>query len=213
MKERTRAALTVAITSILLGFIGAVFWWQDLQYSLPTPRPEFLDQVPEGTRVRLNPELRFLITESGQPVLLHFFNPKCPCSRFNLDHLRYLVQNYRGSVQVIAVLQGDAREDLLRAFEKLHLGIPAVADQSGAIASSLGVYATPQAVVLDHVGRLFYRGNYNTTRYCTNRQTEFARIALDAVLAGQISPFRSSPLMSVAYGCPLPAKKRRLEQQ
>jgi hypothetical protein len=213
VKERTRTALTLAISAILLGFIGAVFWWQDLQYSLPATRPSWLQQAPEGTRVRLK-EIGVQITESRQPVLLHFFNPKCPCSRFNLDHLRSLTQKYRGSVQVIAILQGDAHEDLLPAFEKLQLGIPAVADPSGKIASELGVYATPQAVVLDRAGRLFYRGNYNTTRYCTNRQTEFARIALDAALAERKSPFLGSPVTSVAYGCPLPANRRRaLERQ
>ncbi len=213
MKERTRTALTLAVTAILLGFIGAVFWWQDLQYSLPTPRPASLYQTPEGTKVQLNPELRAQIRESGLPVLLHFFNPKCPCSRFNLDHLRYLIQKYRGSVQVIAILQGDAHEDLLPSFEKLQIDIPAVADPSGGIALELGVYATPQAVVLDRAGRLFYRGNYNTTRYCTNRQTEFARIALDAALAEWEPPFRGSPVTSVVYGCPLPASRRRLPEQ
>jgi hypothetical protein len=205
-----RIVLTMSTTAALLGFIGAIFWWQDLQYSLPTPRPDFLRQKPIGTLIDLPSAIRERTTEARKPLLLHFFNPNCPCSRFNLDHVRALVKKYRGSVSFVAVLQGDAGERLLPAFNNLKLGIPAIEDAAAKIAGELGVYATPQAVIVDHAGQLFYRGNYNTNRYCTNRQTEFARLALDAALAGEEPP-DTPTAASVAYGCPLPANSSRLQ--
>ena len=87
------------------------------------------------------------------------------------------------------------------AFGALGLDVPYVVDRDRRLAEALGVYSTPQAAVLDAGSRLYYVGNYNRSRYCRDRETEFARLALEAVLAG------TSPLVVTdggpAYGCPL----------
>lgn len=210
VRKWTGTLLTLGATGALLAFVSAVFWWQDLQYSLPTPRPASLHQKSIGTLVDLPSAIRAHITRLRRPVLLHFFNPNCPCSRFNLDHLRLLVQKYRGAVEFVAVLQGEPGDGLIAAFESLQIGIPGTADPEGKIAAALGVYATPQAVIVDRNGRLFYRGNYNLNRYCTNRQTEFVRIGLEAALANE-QPLAVTAAASVAYGCPLPSNRRRLQ--
>ena len=77
-----------------------------------------------------------------------------------------------------------------------------IPDPGGHRAARLGVYSTPQAVVIGADGRLFFRGNYNTTRYCVDSRTEFARIAIEALLAGIPLP-DLPPQARVAYGCPL----------
>ena len=47
-----------------------------------------------------------------------------------------------------------------------------------------------------------YRGNYNVTRYCRERETEFARLAIESVLSGRTPPpFPAAA--TTAYGCPL----------
>jgi hypothetical protein len=187
--------------------MGAAFWPQDWQYSLPTPRPRDLHQPAIGERVALDRKVS--ITQIGNtPVFLHFFNPACPCSNFNLDHVRDLIRKYGRRVRFVAVLQGDEDEEhLQQTFRNLDLGIDSVTDVSGAIAGSIGIYSTPQAVLIDRDGRLFYRGNYNYSRYCTLPETEYARIALDAMLAGE-PPKLVPAAASVAYGCPLPKRKK-----
>jgi hypothetical protein len=138
-----------------------------------------------------------------RPLLLHFFNPGCPFSRFNLDHIRELTRRYGDRVNIMAVLEEDSPDRLKEGFRKMGLPIEAVVDSNRTLATALGVYSTPQAVILDARGTLIFRGNYNSSRYCADPRTEYARIALDAFLAGRPQP-ALEPAAVIAYGCPLP---------
>ncbi|MEM6299939.1 MAG: hypothetical protein AAF740_14720, partial [Bacteroidota bacterium] len=75
-------------------------------------------------------------------------------------------------------------------------------DQEKVLTESCGVYATPQAVLITPDGKLFYRGNYNVSRYCTDRSTRFAEQAIGALLAGE-NPPDFGELATTAYGCEL----------
>ena len=189
------AVVAVCVVAALCG-MGVVFWQQDLRYSQPTPRPSDLEQVPLGTRVEL--PLRITsVAGTATPLLLHFYNPECPCSRFNRDHLEALLLKFRPEVTFVAVVE---REPDARQHSGLDM--PHVVDDDGKIAKSLGVYSTPQAVLLDRERRLVFRGNYNSSRYCTARQTQYARLAIEALLDGRSPPTETGA--DVAYGCPLP---------
>jgi hypothetical protein len=197
-----RFSIVLFNTCLFLGLIVAGFWRQDWQYSLPTPRPDGLQQPSIGAEIHL----ASLGRASEKPVFLHFFNPDCPCSAFNVDHIRWLIQRFGTDVEFVAVLQGEGGPERLRSeFEKLHLGMKSVEDSGGEVGRATGVYATPQAVLLDRRGRLYYRGNYNLSRYCSVPETEYARLALEALLAGK-PPRPVEPGAATAYGCPL--KKR-----
>jgi hypothetical protein len=71
------------------------------------------------------------------------------------------------------------------------------------LAATCGVYSTPQAVLIDAEGKLFYRGNYNKHRYCTVEATNFARMALDSLLSGSTMNHPEQAAL-VSYGCALP---------
>jgi hypothetical protein len=73
--------------------------------------------------------------------------------------------------------------------------------QDAALAASCGVYSTPQAVILSPGKQLFFRGNYNSSRYCTNKKSEYARQALDNLLHNL--PVVHNPSAITAYGCRL----------
>jgi hypothetical protein len=179
----------------------SAFWYQDWKYSLPTPRPEGLEQPALGTRVDL--QSVFGRRYDGRPVAAHVVDPDCPCSRFNRDHLRALVRRFGRDVTFVALVQGsDDADALRRSFARWNLAIDVVADPGGDRAKRLGAYSTPQAVVIGADRRLYYRGNDNTARYCVDKRTEFARIAIESLLAG--APLPSMPTdATVAYGCPL----------
>ena len=85
--------------------------------------------------------------------------------------------------------------------EKFDLNIPVSFDPSTAVAC--GVYSTPQAVLLDTIRKLYYRGNYNNSRYCTDEKTSFAKFAIEGLLNDR-SKLVFSPLALRAYGCTLP---------
>lgn len=180
---------------------------QDGRYALPTPRPANLPQIPIGMRLRLPAEIERLADgKDSRPLLVHFFSPDCPCSRFNLDHIRALARQYSAQVHFIAVLQGTDITALSQTFRSLHLDMEAVVDDDGHIARAFGVYSTPQAVLLDAQRHLHYRGNYNQSRYCASPQTEFARLALETLLAHK--PLPDFPkVATIAYGCELPSNR------
>jgi hypothetical protein len=197
----------------LATFAAGMFWYQDWQYSLPTPRPAALVQPELGTVLRIvEPgSLADLASNAAQqPTLLHFFNPACPCSRFNLDQVRKLLNAYQKGVRVIAVLETDDPEALAR-FRELDLPCEVVLDQQGTIAQQAGVYSTPQGVVLSSDGKLFFRGNYNRGRYCTAPENEFVRRALEACLANEPLP-RFPAAATIARGCQLPANRPSVEE-
>jgi hypothetical protein len=199
----TASATVVA----LLVFVGYVFWDQEWRWSLPTPRPHSLQQLPMGTR----PDLPAAVTArwapaAGRPLLLHFFNPDCPCSRFSQEHVRDLMRAYRNKVSIVAVIEpegGVVPDDAVARAERT-LGVPAVLDVDGSLARLLGVYSSPQAVLVTSGGALYYRGNYNLARYHTDERTEYARLALESLFAG--APAFDAPRAArIAYGCPLPS--------
>lgn len=188
---------------VLAAGIGGIFWHAAWKYSLPTPVPQHYHDVARGTQVILPASAKGLTAEK-QPLFLHFFNPDCPCSRFNMPQFSSLVRQYGAQVCFAIVVMSPRKftsAQLQSTFE-LPYPIPVVCDS--AIAAACGVYSTPQAVILGRDGRLFYRGNYNRSRYCADEETGFARQALDTLLQHRYS-LTLSPLAYKAYGCQLPA--------
>jgi thioredoxin-related protein len=191
--------LLVIIWLILLfSAVGALFWYTDLVYRLPTPIPENYKPVKNGTFIKLSNALN---AERGKPLFLHFFNPDCPCSRFNIATFKSLVRQYGGQVNFVVVVMNNDSYTAKAIQDKFDLNIPVLFDAS--LAKTCGVYSTPQAVVLDAQHTLYYRGNYNQSRYCTDEKTSFAKIALVGLLNDH-ERLVFNPLALKAYGCTLP---------
>ncbi len=197
---KVNCILYFLVTGILLGLVLVIFWFQQARFLLPTPKPADHQEVAIGSL----PELHKAGLQLGEEIsLLHFYNPDCPCSRFNLDHFRDLLKAYGDEVGFYIVLQAPTDEFAGEiGAEKLQVLI----DQDGKIADLRGVYATPQAVVLDQAGSIVYRGNYNRARFCTTRDSWFTQMVLDAKL-NQKPEVQLSEEALVPYGCNLPTDK------
>jgi hypothetical protein len=169
------AVLAASFISIL-----AIFWYQENQYLLPTPVPENYEAVNPGEFPNIDINKN---NTDNKPVLLHFFNPDCPCSKFNIEHFRQIVSRYKDQIHFYAVLHTEdtqgAKERFLARYE---LNIPVILDTDKKIAIACGVYSTPQAALITPQGQLYYRGNYNKSRYCTDANSNFAQMAIDSLL-------------------------------
>jgi hypothetical protein len=183
--------LLASIELGLFAIIAAAFWWQDGRYALPTPVPT--DYAPPELGADLGAVRARLPVPPDQPVWLHFYQPTCPCSRFNFDEVRRLQHAHACRVALVTVVSEPGTAVLPGAF---------VVDADGALARACGVYSSPQAVILDAAGRLYYRGNYNRTRYCTDPASAFVSRALTALVAGEALPTLPAAA-TIAYGCPL----------
>lgn len=183
---------------ILFTGIVALFWYNEWVYQLPTPVPANYKMVNMGENIALSGPLD---TDKNKPVFLHFFNPDCPCSRFNMEYFKSLVNQYNDKVSFAIVVLNNERYSEKQIQEKFGLDLPVSFDSS--IADVCGVYSTPQAVILNKDHGLYYRGNYNKSRYCTDKKTNYAEMALNGLLEEKGSMSFDRYALK-AYGCKLP---------
>jgi hypothetical protein len=196
--------VVVSVTLLIcIAGIIALFWQQELQYQVPTPLPSGYVDVPVGQIISLPATFRI-----RHAYFLHFYNPDCPCSRFNVSHLRSLIGAFHDSISIVVVVpDADAHE---KARSEFGSAVNIVEDKDGKIAFSCGVYSTPQAAIIDNDQKLYYRGNYNRSRYCTTRASNFAELSLIAML--QKSPPPSFGIAATqSYGCELKQSSSEME--
>jgi hypothetical protein len=185
-KRRRVVAAVVLINAALLSVIGATFFVEDYRYSLPTPRPANFHPVSLGKSIALP-------NADRRPALLCFASPDCGCSRFNQDHLWELSREFGKRVRLIEVIEASESGGLDSPDET-------ILDPNGKLAKACGVYSTPQAVVLNQDRRIVYSGNFNSARFCSEPSTQFARLTLEAVLAGKQAPAMPKRA-TTPYGC------------
>jgi thiol-disulfide isomerase/thioredoxin len=184
--------------SLLFGAILLLFWQNEYKYSLPTPIPKDHHDIAMGARIDLGEKF----FEKNKPVFIHFFNPDCPCSRFNVPHVAELIKKYGDKINFNIVVLNKVKDFTVEEIQnKFDAKIPVFFDK--AIADKCGVFSTPQAVLIDASQNLYYRGNYNKTRYCTNAESNYAQIAIDSLLNQNSKPSFDA-LALKAYGCSLP---------
>ena len=195
---------------ILTGILSAIvliFWHQEMQYLLPTPVPDDYRVVLPNQVIEYDSEL--IPQHYDKPKLLHFFNPDCPCSRFNLTHFRALQKRYAQEVDFYVVVasseKGAAAKKLLT-----DKGVTIVVDTDERLAKACGVYSTPQAALIQTSNLLYFRGNYNRSRYCTDERSNFVQMALDSLLS-QKRPPHFIELATQSYGCSIQEKEEPLE--
>jgi hypothetical protein len=185
--------------AVVFAGIFLLFWYNEWVYSLPTPVPKSYHKVTTGTFINITDEFR---PDKTKPVFLHFFNLGCPCSRFNIAHFKSLVKRYGDKVSfAVVVMNKDKEYTVKEVQDKIGLTIPVLLDRS--LADSCGVYSTPQAVIINTDHKLYYRGNYNKSRYCTNKNSNYAQMALDSLMTNHPHPVFNQYALT-AYGCQLP---------
>lgn len=199
---RAKAILVVLLLSFCAFAIAVLFWQQEIQYALPTPKPTSLKTIYNGQKINLS--FIGINHDEQKPKLFHFFNPDCPCSRFNLAHVKSLIRKHKNEFEFYAIIPAYA--DLQKAKNFLEdLPITIVQDNTQqSITKDFGVYATPQAVLLTKNSTVFYKGNYNKSRYCTQKDSNYAAQAMQALLAGKQPPVFNA-FATTAYGCALPS--------
>ena len=207
-----KKGMVIVWLALLFSGMAVLFWRSEWVYSLPTPVPAHYKAVKTGQHIDLSAAITAeihsrVLPAYKKPVFLHFFNPDCPCSRFNMAHFKSLVKQYGQEVNFAIVLVTDKKYTAGQILDKFNLDrtVPVLADTT--LASSCGVYSTPQAVLIDTNQNLFYRGNYNRSRYCSDDKSSYARIALDDLLHNDLTQ-NFSPLALKAYGCQLPTCNR-----
>lgn len=195
---RVRILGVVSLLALLASFIVYIFWHEEVRYSLPTPVPHHYAAVDVNQKIVLEIQGSYADT----PLYLHFYNPDCPCSRFNAKHIRELIRAHGDSVKALIIVPSIV--DIKTAANEFGESLEIIPDEDGRIAKACGVYSTPQAVIIDRNGKLFYRGNYNRARYCTAQATNYAELALLSLINDARPPV-FDVFATQSYGCQLPS--------
>lgn len=183
-----RIGAVVLCSGLFLSGIGAAFLREELRYASPELPPKDW-HAPQLGAILNPPEL------AGHPhaVLLHFYDKHCPCSRFLQDHVRSLAKRFQGKVDVVVVTQ--------TVDDPFTWASRTIEDRHGRLASAAGVFATPQAVLIDKSGKILFRGSYNRSRFCSDPASEYVRIAIEDYVQGK--PPRNQSAAQKAFGCSL----------
>ena len=196
--EYMRKAVVISWLLSLLFCIIVVFWYNEWIYNLPTPLPKNYTAVATGSVLQL-PGIR---DDAGhKPLFLHFFNPDCPCSKFNLEHVKKLIKEYGRDASFKLVLVTAKNYSAEEIQQRFNISVPVIRDSG--LSARCGVYSTPQAVIIDADQKLYYRGNYNRSRYCVDKSSNYAQLALESLLKKNYT-VKFDPLAVKAYGCQLP---------
>ena len=187
--------------SLILFAIGYLFWEQELKYARPTPIPQNFHEVKIGQRVDLDSQLNI----SKKNVVLHFYNEDCSCSRFNMKDFEQFARTYKSQVQFFVVIQSTNDNAVEKFKRKYELNVSVILDKDGKISDRCGIYSTPQAVILNTNSEIYFKGNYNKTRFCSRKETKFAELALDHLLKEEPLPLFILSELSAPYGCSLPS--------
>jgi hypothetical protein len=195
MKKKILVSLWI---TLLFCAVCLLFWNNEYKYSLPTPVPKNHHDVAMGSTIDLG---KWGLVKN-KAVFIHFFNPDCPCSRFNVPHVSGLIKKYGDKIDFkIVVLNKEKYFTVEEIQEKFKAKIPVFFEED--MAKQCGVFSTPQAVLIDASHKLYFRGNYNKTRYCTDASSNYAQMAIDSLL-GQTAAPSFDFLALRAYGCSLP---------
>jgi hypothetical protein len=192
----------VLVSVWLLGIMGIIAWllWEeDWKYTLPTPVPADYSATASVNGEWIGHQVK---APRGKPYFVHFYNPECPCSRFNIPHFRSLVIKYGDRINFsIVVMSAEKEVSAAEIRERFDLDIPVSFDTS--IADSARVYSTPQAFLADGSMKMYYRGNYNKSRFCEDKNTNYAQMSIDSLLACSDNRVTEKAALR-SYGCSLP---------
>lgn len=142
-------------------------------------------------------------TEAGQPNLVMFIHPKCPCTRASLDELAELLARDKDLVRAWVVIvkpPGAGANWAQTGLREQALSIPGVSvtiDEDGREASLFRVATSGVTVLYDRGGHLLFKGGITPSR--GHEGDNGGLLGIDDLLHGRKAAFNTTPV----YGCAL----------
>jgi len=184
------------------------FWWFEVR------NLQRFDRATSGQTVffdstEIMRELHGLLSSGAaltgnlnQPVatVLHFWDPSCPCSRFNEAHVRELMTSYRRhGVQFTVVARagtGLSEDEIARRASSTFGHSVPLLQQSSASPAKVPP-SSPATAIFDAGGQLAYFGPYSSGAMCLSGNGAFAEKVLDSLMLGD----NPQQLNTLAFGC------------
>jgi hypothetical protein len=135
--------------------------------------------------------------------VVHFWDPDCPCSRFNEVHVKKIIADYKGqNVEFTVVVRGQTQE--VRTERKLQaqqvFNDVAVKEVISDWPVDKGPPSSPAVGVMNNDGELVYFGPYSLGARCTQDKGQFVEKVLDGLSTKKTS-INKKQLNTLAVGC------------
>jgi len=202
-----RTMLVVAILTIWVVATVFAFWWFQAR-NLQAFSAELPDQAVFFDSDRIKGELARLLERDAMPeslpgsaaTLVHFWDPACPCSRFNEAHVRDLIAAYRHKGIGFVVVAHAAAD--VAAHAVIRRAAAAFGDQVPLViqrASTAMVLppSSPATAIFAADGELAYFGPYSVGAVCTTGSGAFVETVLNRLLRGD----NPRQVNTLAFGC------------
>ncbi len=147
------------------------------------------------------PESR-IVRAQGQPQLLFFMHPRCPCTRASLSELTKLMSDCRGlaNAHVLVYLpregSADWRQTDLWRIASESPGVTVMADFGGVEQKRFGIETSGHALLYNAEGKLAFSGGITASRGHAGDNT--GRSVLAAMLRGHTDAVSGT----LVFGCP-----------
>ena len=115
-----------------------------------------------------------------------------------MKHFIALKKQY--SQQVDFYVAVTSQKKVESAKKLIDSDIAIIVDTGEGLAKACGVYSTPQAALIQANNQLYFRGNYNRARYCTDPNSNFVQMAIDSLVSNKQPPLFNE-LATLSYGC------------
>ena len=155
------------------------------------------------------PTMSRIVRATGQPHLVMFAHPRCPCTRASIGELAVVMSQRKGRLAAHVLFLKPAefekkwtQSDLWRSAASIP-GVTVAVDESGAEAQYFGAITSGHVVLYDGDGRLLFSGGITGSRgHFGDNYGRSTVVALVRDCASQ-SPTRRYPAECSVYGCRL----------
>ena len=141
--------------------------------------------------------------KTGAISVVHFWNPDCPCNRFNESHVKKIITDYaEKNVQFTIVVSGQSAKVRNQRYEQAKeiFSHPSVKEIRNDWPMQKGPPSSPAVGVLNSDGELIYFGPYSLGARCAPDKAKFVETVLDGLYKNKARANKKQ-LNTLAVGC------------
>jgi len=210
-----RAKKNWLVGILVLAWICSVifaFWWfqfknvQAFDINAVENRTIFFEGGRLGDRLeKLAKKTDPLAKKSAVISVVHFWNPDCPCSRFNQPHVQQIISDYGRNNVRFTVVVGGATEKIRQQHQveaRKIFNFEAVIDIRSDWPMESGPPSSPAVGVMNSSGELVYFGPYSLGARCSPEKGKFVEKVIEQLKNNNQSVKKQLNTLAVGCFCP-----------
>lgn len=198
----------ILVSVWLLSTIFA-FWWfqfrniQAFDSEAVINQTVFFESGELGQRLEKLVASEYLAGKESSISVIHFWNPDCPCNRFNEVHVKKIISDYAAKNVTFTVVVGGRNKEERNQRQILAKQIfshAAVKDIRSDWAMNQGPPSSPAVGIVNSEGELVYFGPYSLGARCAPDKGKFVETVLNN-LEDSKKRTGKKQLNTLAVGC------------